>query len=401
MSNMANTTLAQYASGRLKGGDSPEEIKSHLTLVGWTEEEASEAVVAGLLASGVPAPERGASKGGGRVASTVEVVLNFFSFILLGTVATALGVLYFNIINKYFPDALSQRYGYDLGYSASAVQYSIATLVIAFPIYVATVSVWFRRFREDAEKAESKLTKWLTYLVLLAASVTIVGDLIAAVLYFLQGELSVRFLLKSGTILLIAGMIFGFYFLERKKIQYKEDVARDVFRGFGWAVTVYVIIGVVLGFFVAGSPATQRSRTFDQTRAENLRSIASCVSEFTQINKRLPEDLSELTTDSRLFYCYSQGSDPETGVAYGYSAVSQPVQSGEVRIAIFELCADFTLSDSDNSADASYAYAMKDKWSEHAAGHSCDTETVTINEENISRSVPKGAPLPVTPIVVQ
>ena len=66
--------------------------------------------------------------------------------------------------------------------------------------------------------------------MLLVSAVTIVGDLVTAVFYFLQGEVTGRFFLKSLTIFVVAGIIFGFYFLERKKIQYRKNVPRKTFR---------------------------------------------------------------------------------------------------------------------------------------------------------------------------
>ena len=38
-----------------------------------------------------------------------------------------------------------------------------------------------------------------------------IGDLIALLVALLSGELSVPFMLKVATVLLIAGMIFGYY----------------------------------------------------------------------------------------------------------------------------------------------------------------------------------------------
>ena len=73
-----------YATERLKAGLSPDAIKQNLLAVGWSEEEANTAIVGGLIALGVPVPPNGARTGHGRLSSTVEVVLNFFSFIALG-----------------------------------------------------------------------------------------------------------------------------------------------------------------------------------------------------------------------------------------------------------------------------------------------------------------------------
>lgn len=391
--------LHTYALAELKSGKSPDAIKAYLLAVGWSAEEANTALGEALIASGVPTPERGHRVGA--LSSTVEVVLNFFSFILLGIVATALGTLYYQIINYFFPDPLLIRYGY-ADTSSSAMHYSIAALVVAFPLYASSVRLWFKRFREDEDKVESKLTKWLTYLVLLITAVTIVGDLIVTVYYFLQGEVSARFFFKALTILVIAGSIFGFYFLERKKIQYKNPITRQTFRSMGFAVSFLVVVGVILGFSVSGSPKTERMRGLDAQRSSDLMSIANCVSGYSFERKRLPESLSEIGKSSNFSYCMSNMSDPETGIPYSYR-VTTPIQKvGTVTEGEFELCATFALvasGDTKGGAGASMPldpYMVTSKWSTHEAGLVCKTETVVLDRGDISIPT-KPAPVMMAP----
>ena len=184
-----------------------------------------------------------------------------------------------------------------------AQHYAIAGLIIGFPIYVLTLRMWFRRYREDEAKVESKLTKWLTYLVLLIAAITIVGDLVTAVFYFLQGEITARFSLKALTILSISGIIFGFYYLERRKVQYKSDISRKTFQMFGWSVLVLVFIAIILGFSTTGSPSTQRMRGLDNTRSQHLSTIAGCVSNYGANHKALPATLDDLILNTEYSYC--------------------------------------------------------------------------------------------------
>jgi len=377
--------LKKYAAERIRSGATPDAVKQHLLLVGWSEEEASEAVVAGLVESGVPRPARVSKLGGGRLASTVEVVLNFFSFILLATVSIALGVLYFQIINYFFPDPLVLQYQ-PSGASSGAIHYSIATLIIAFPIYAAAVYLWFKRFREDEEKIESKLTKWLTYIVLLITAVTIVGDLIASVSYFLRGEMTPRFLLKALIIFAIAGIIFGFYFLERQKIQYKKPITRSIFRYFGWAVAAFVLLGIVLGFAAAGSPATERKRALDRQRASDLSTLAGCIANYGMERRALPESLESLSESSQYYYCAGRTADPETGAPYEYRIVEARRTVNSVVEGEFELCAVFTLPSQENESTVMYP-EYNGKWATHADGRQCDNEVVVLERPNLEQGM--------------
>ncbi len=373
-----------YTLAALKSGSNTESVKANLMAVGWSHDEANEAIAAALVASGVPTPERGHRVG--TLSSTVEVVLNFFSFILLGIVATALATLYYQIINYFFPDPLLIRYGY-ADTSSSAMHYSIAALVVAFPLYASSVRMWFKRFREDEDKVESKLTKWLTYLVLLITAVTIVGDLIVTVFYFLQGEVSARFFFKALTILLVAGSIFGFYFLERKKIQYKNPITGKTFHSIGLGVTVFVVIGIILGFSVSGSPKTERMRGLDSQRSSDLMNIANCVSGYAMERKQLPATLFEIGKSSAYAYCMSTIADPETGIPYTYRITNPMQKNGAVTEGEFELCATFALPASDGT-DAKSAPMPIDgyssattKWNTHSTGEECDLETVILDRD--------------------
>lgn len=367
-------TLSEYVAGRVRAGVPKAEVREELLAVGWSEEEADAAYRDGIVALGVPVPDEGNRPTISRKSSTADIVVNFFSFILLGIVATALGTLAFQVINRLLPDPLDAMGWYGEAAATSAIHYSIAALLIGFPLYYAAMRIWFRKFREDEGRTESKLSKWLTYLVLLVASVTIVGDLIALVFTFLQGEISARFFLKALAILGIAGVIFGFYFLERKKIQYRKDIPRTVFRNFGLAVSACVGIAILLGFFAGGSPETARERTFDAERANDLSMISSCVEGYARDLGQLPLSLGDLRKSSQYAYCADYMRDPETGDEYEYRVVAASRIQGPGRVGEFELCATFALPSS-GSDSAMYGGGWGGGnaiWSEHAAGPECD-----------------------------
>lgn len=375
---MDTSSLGEYALGRIRAGVAKAELKEELLSVGWTEDEIETAYRSGVVALGAPVPEVGTRATLSRQASTVDVVINFFSFILLGIVATALGTLFFQIINVTFPDALDAANWYSVSQATSSIHYAIAALLIGFPLYFFAMRIWFRKFREDEGRAESKLSKWLTYLVLLVTAVTIVGDLIVTVFTMLQGEVTIRFFLKALVILGIAGAIFGFYYLERRKIQYHVDIPRRTFQYFGRGVAVWVVVGIVLGFFVGGSPETQRSRTIDQTRSNHLSSLSTCVEQYAQNLGALPVSLDVLRQSSQFGYCASYMKDPETGEIYEYRVVTPSRVLGSATVGEFELCATFALASDQTGVQMTDPYGSATLWYEHAAGRSCDTVTAQL-----------------------
>lgn len=385
---MENEKLGTYVSSRVRSGAKKVELKEELLSVGWSEEEADAAYARALIAGGVPVPEGKKSSIFARKPSTVDIMIGFFSFILLGIVVSAVGTLFFEIINRYFPDPVANA---ALGsvVASDSVHYSMAALLIGTPLYYFAVRLWFRRFREDDGRMESRLTKWVTYLVLLAASVTIVGDLIALLFTFLQGEISVRFFLKAFVVLGIAGMIFGFYFFERKKIQYRRDISRETFQRFGWGLCGVVLSGIVLGFAAVGSPEVARSRTFDARRSSDLSELANCINGYAQNFSTLPNILSDLGRSTDFGFCSQLLRDPETGAPYEYHVLKNFVSPQDGSEAEFELCAVFSLESAGGGAASRIETSPYDvslgsapgKWSVHGSGRTCTAETVVLRRK--------------------
>lgn len=295
----------------------------------------------------------------------VEIFVNLLSFILLGVVATAVGTLYFQIINKYIIDPLGY---FNASSIHSSIHYSIAALIVGFPIYFWAEIFWFRRFWNKPEKTESFVSKWLTYIVLLIATGTIIGDLIAVIFNFLQGELSTRFFLKALTILFIAGVGFWFYLLERKKIQYKKEVSSVNFKIIAGLMILIVAVGIIFGFFAAGSPKQARLQRLDMETINNLSQISYAVNFFASSQNRLPKDFSELKNNP-------------TYSSYFYGITEEKMKNYEYRVVDkthYELCGAFNL-ESSGSANQPY-YTGDPNWGSHGSGRVCKTLTTTLSD---------------------
>ena len=288
-----------------------------------------------------------------------------------------------------------------------AIHYAIAALIVGFPLYAMSLQLWFRKFKVDTGKVESKVTRWITYLVLLVASVTMVGDLIAILYMFLQGEVTVRFFLKGLTLFSIAGAVFGFYLLERKKVQYRKKVSEKVFRIFGWVLFVDIAIGIALGFIVAGTPGLERMRTLDTERSSDLQSTARCIVSYTEKFEEFPSSLEDFKRSSDFSYC-DDTRDPETGGMYEYRVV-RPLVIKENGLAVgeFELCADFALASEEYSAQnnesvmsikGEYLDTSDSKWYTHTAGRFCEIESVSFRAREVQLEI---EPQVLAPVVLE
>lgn len=185
----------------LSKGVSKPDISTALKQEGWSDDEIKAGL--GLFGdkpiSGIPVPRRKT------YSSAKEGFLYFLMFVTLYISAFHFGSLIFDFINRAFPDQL-QRYS-DL----ASMRFSVASLIVAFPIFLwITISIR-KSLARDPSKQASKVRKWLIYFTLLIAATTIICDLIALFVILLGGELSIRFALKIATILFIAGLIFAYY----------------------------------------------------------------------------------------------------------------------------------------------------------------------------------------------
>ena len=185
----------------LSKGGSKADIASALKHEGWPDEEvgAALALFGDIPLAGIPVPRRKA------YTSAKEGFWYLLTFVTLYISAINFGNLIFNFIDIAFPDKLQT---FDL---SSSIRFSVSSLIVAFPIYLWTTISNRKLLAKDPSRQCSRVRKWLIYFTLLIASTIIIGDFIGILVALLGGELSLHFILKAATILLIAGMVFGYY----------------------------------------------------------------------------------------------------------------------------------------------------------------------------------------------
>ncbi|MBI5755027.1 hypothetical protein HZA41_02305 [Candidatus Peregrinibacteria bacterium] len=277
--------------------------------------------------------------------------------------------LIFEYIHAFFPDEVSWHFTQ----SSEEIRASMAALIVGFPVYLGIT--WFLRkdIISHPEKREFWARKWLLHLTLFFAAITIIVDLIILVNNFLNGELTVRFLLKVLTVLIVSATVFGYYFWDLKRDTLPTSKPSKMLAGI---ISAVVFGSIIAGFFIIGSPATQRKMRFDEMRVNALQSVQWEIINFWQGKSRLPDSLSELKNDISGFV---PPTDPETRVSYEYTI------KGALE---FELCADFSLSSmkNDTSGNADFAPMPtmiskpmgmygQENWT-HSSGRQCFTRMI-------------------------
>lgn len=295
-----------------------------------------------------------------------DILLTILASVGLYVIVIFFGVLIFQYINYYFPDALSYEY---LPSLRETLRWAIAVLTVAFPLYLWINTYVNRELALHPEKRELKTRKWLLYITLFVAFLVIAGDIVALIYQFLQGEITTRFILKILTILLIAGAVFLYYGWNLKKEI--PAVRHSSMRFFVWGVIAVVALSVASGFFVIGSPKSERLRQFDQRRVSDLQSIQWQVVNYWQSKRVLPPSLADLRDN---ISGYQPPSDPESAASYEYRVL------GDLS---FELCATFNMSFESATPDYPQGHRLvtqpplkeDESWS-HGEGRACFERTI-------------------------
>ncbi|RDS83998.1 DUF5671 domain-containing protein [Dyella psychrodurans] len=204
----ATQDLDQFVRDALMRGCSRQSIEKALFEAGWAPEQARSAMAAYAdVDFSVPVPRPRA------YLSAREAFLYLVLFTTLYLSAYHLGTLLFELINRSFPDAALP---YANGVEEN-IRWAVATIVIAFPVFLLLSAKIGRELKQHAIKRQSAVRRWLTYLTLFVAAVVLICDLITLVDGFLGGEITTRFALKVLAAGLIAGAIFGYYLWDLRR----------------------------------------------------------------------------------------------------------------------------------------------------------------------------------------
>ncbi len=189
---------------RSKGMD-PATIRMLLLSAGWKDKDIARALTEETLDMPIPLPT---DTGGAR-----EAFFHLLTFASLYTSLISLIILFFTYINRLFPDLATETYtGVDDG-QLSSIRWSLAAVIVSYPLFFFLSRFLLGEMRQHPDKAWSGIRRWLTYLTLFIAALALMGDFITLVFTFLQGELSVRFILKVLIVFAFAGLTFVYYFL--------------------------------------------------------------------------------------------------------------------------------------------------------------------------------------------
>jgi hypothetical protein len=268
--------------------------------------------------------------------------------------------------------------------AGGAVRWTVSALVIGAPLFLFLSWRVGQARRRNPAMQGSRIRKWLTYLTLVIAAATLIGDGIALVSNFLAGELTPRFLLKALIIAVIAGVIFLYYVRDAER-----DEDAPTASGLDWALggglAAVAIAASVTGVALIDSPATLRARERDEARLTAIANIAGGVDCYYTYENALPETLAimretlaERSSTTPLSCAWSEEDlDPATNEPYEF----RPIDATS-----FEVCATFDLAsrEAERPDTRSYSYNYRDGGRSFNAIHGAGRHCFTLTAESLT-----------------
>ncbi|HUO04360.1 MAG TPA: DUF5671 domain-containing protein [Candidatus Binataceae bacterium] len=301
--------------------------------------------------------------------SSWDIFIHLFAVIALYIAITAVIESLFGFIAIAFPDPLDWQWSQP----HETIRYSLAFLIIFFPAYC-----WaWRQIESDLTvnpgKRRLRARTFPIYLTLCLAGLIILSDLAYLVYYFLDGDLTVRFLLKVGALMAVAGSVMWFY-LNALRREPGPMPAKTT--AFAWCASAAVAALVITGFVLTGSPFKLRLARLDLRKIADISEIDRHLRDYAREMDALPATVDQIRNAG--YMDRNPPADPETNVPYEYRVTGT---------STVEYCADFHVSQNAESIkEAFYANPesfqpvgnlVQGDW-EHPAGHYCFKRTVQV-----------------------
>lgn len=268
--------------------------------------------------------------------------------------------LLFQYINYAFPDPLSYS---SMDPFSGGIRFAMATLIVMVPVAIIIMRFIRRDIESNSGKSDLWIRRWALVLTIFVAGLAVVGDLITLINYFLGGDITMRFVLKVAVLLLVASAVFMHFLADFRGYWTAHRGRASIV---GYAAGLAVLLAIVAGFFIMGSPTQVRLYRFDSQKVSDLQSIQWQIVNFWQQKQTLPADIKEIEDP---LSGWMLPKDPQSGADYRYERTSD---------ASFKLCATFN-ADS-KAASASQAmpaeYGVLDGNFNHGVGEVCFDRTI-------------------------
>ncbi len=291
--------------------------------------------------------------------------LQLGSLIALYASLSALLMVTFGVINIAYPDPASGYWEYDS--AQSGIRFGIALLVVFFPTYLVLTRL-VNEIRRKETGAYLALTKWVVYLSILVGSLVLLGDFVSVILSYLNGEITIRFILKALAVAVAVVSAVYYYYQDAKGHWNTHEGTSKLF---AVGATAVVVLVLALGFTNSDTPTKVREMKIDSQQISDLSEMQYRIEDHYNLNNALPKEIATVFIGA-----------PAPKAVEGRASYEYKIVDGDT----YELCATFAYPSQNTGATVSEPVAvvegnMKNPYNnwDHAAGKTCFERTIVKN----------------------
>ncbi|MCK0150798.1 DUF5671 domain-containing protein [Marivita sp. S6314] len=271
--------LSHFVRNALQRGLSQDDTRAALLKAGWADTEVNAALdgwLADDIAGPIPRPVRS--------NSARDAFFYALLFIVFGVVVGNALVLWFGQINIRFPDSTERIYSGQV----AGLRWSIAALVVFLPVFWWLDRSDRRATGGDPARRFTGVRRWLSALALLCAVIALLTDALFLIYRWLDGQMTLRFALKSATVALMALIVLAYFKDNRSRFAALPSIPA------GWILTALAIIAVGLTLMTIGGPAQGRLEQRDRARLSDLSTLSSNLSQCAALTAPLPSEFDPM-----------------------------------------------------------------------------------------------------------
>lgn len=320
-----SSELSCFVRDALNLGQSRDDIRADLAASDWTPLEIDLALDSWNYIKGtgaVPRPQRSTAAWD---ALFYALLFAAFGFLMGHTLHLVLGFI--TMLLPDHNDTLASR-------SLNGMRWSMAAVLIFAPAFLLLHRTDAKASIADPVRKHGTIRRWLASLAIFTAAITLMCDAIYVLYAFLDGEITPRFLAKSGAVALIACLVLIYFDEDRRNSRRNRAPG-------AWLCLLVALATLAVSFWMVGGPAQGKMELRDRLRLSDLQLLENAVQFCAELKgKTLPETLDPMSC--------AQAPERLTGFA-------QEVTYDRLDPQRFELCIPLEAPD----RAASYRYSTR------------------------------------------
>ena len=225
---MVSKELDSYIEKLRKNGTDDHVIKQNLIAAGWQENDIDQA----LNPPTPPAPPApsfrdqpmNAQSNPHSAPSMWDAFEHILLFISLYVLATAIAFILHYFIDHWFPAVDDTERYIARGFAKTMLRIYNASLIVSYPLFVFFFWRITKRTMEFPALRSLRSRKFLIYLTLVVTFLIMISYIIYTIFSFLEGNITVNFILHLIVTLAVAGSVFGYYLQQVREDRTYEKI---------------------------------------------------------------------------------------------------------------------------------------------------------------------------------